>query len=288
MRTPLGRNPCIAVMGFVLALSLVGQANAAAVYQIDVTVVDNTHPASHTFMAVQGTTHDTTDGGSPNAINTINVGGAAWASFQTTVGLTLSGFNAVTNNPGTTQATISMGGTVQVTSSTDTDSYTITTTVSQIDFNSPLGLQGTLKNAESSTISNTTGSAGPPADSQSIQSWLDNTNTLFGIPGTAHTPLSTYALGASAATPVGLSGPTVSTVFSPASVAPFSLTERIVVNITGNGGGAGFGAQAKDVFGGTLTLTAAIPEPSSIVLMLASMPLAVVGILRRRRAVVAG
>ena len=279
MRKPLRRYACALGMGF--ALALVGHADASSVYQITVTVTDNTTSATHSFTAIQGTTNDVTDPGSPNAINTINIGGSNWATFETTTGLTLSGFNSVTNNPGTSQATISLGGTIQVTSQPNTDSYTITTQVSQINFTNPLGSSGLLKNSESSTISNTTGSAGPPADLQSIQSWYDKTNTLDGIPGTAHTPLGTYALPASLNTTLSLSGPTLSTMFSPDNIAPFSLTERIIVNITGNGGTAG--AQAKDVFGGTLVITDATPEPSSVVLLLTSIPLTLAAAAIRRR-----
>jgi hypothetical protein len=279
----------VAAWGFVLAMMLASQAKAAIVYEITVTVVDNTTSATHSFTAIQGTTHDTTDPGSPNAINTINVGGSAWATFQSTTHLTLSGFNSVTNNPGTSQATISLGGTVQVTGASDTHSYTVTTQVSQVGFTSPLGVSGTLSNSESSTISNTTGNIGGgsiPADSQTIQSWYDNTNTLNGVPGFAHTPLGSYALPSTPSTTMSLSGPTLSTTFFPASASPFSLTERIVVNITGNGGTGGVGAQSKDVFGGTLTLVTTVPEPSSVILMLASvpLPLVVMGIRRRLRA----
>jgi hypothetical protein len=284
MRRLLRRVPFIAALGVVLAPLVASQVRAASVYEITVTVVDNTTSATHSFTAIEGTTNDVTDPSSPNHLNTINIGGAAWATFQTNTGLSLSGFNSVTNNPGTTVATISMGGTVQVSSSTNSDSYTVTTQVSQVNFASPVGPTGTLTNSESSTISNTSGSAGPPADSQSIQSWYDASNTLNGVPGTAHTPFGSYLLPATPNTTMSLSGPSLSTTFSPVT-AQFSLTERVVVNITGNDGVPGFGAQSKDVFGGTLTLTALpIPEPSSIVMMLASMPLplVIVGMLRRR------
>lgn len=291
MRKPLGRSLLVAALGSVLALMLVGPAQAASTYEITVTVTDNTTSAVNVFHVFEGQAgRDVTDPTSPNAVNTINIGGTAWAAFQTTTGLTLSGFNSVTNNPGAIVATMSLGGTVQVTSTSNTDSYTVQVQVSQQGFTSPLGPIGNLSDSESSTISNTTGNPGGgkiPPDMQSIQSWYDNTDTLNGVPGTAHTPLGSYGLPQTLNTTKSLSGPTLSTVFSPATASPFSLTERIVVNITGNGGSP-YGAQAKDVFGGTLTLTA-VPEPSSVILMLSSvpLPLVVVGI-RRRRAAMAG
>jgi hypothetical protein len=63
---------------------------------------------------------------------------------------------------------------------------------------------------------------------------------------------------------------------------PFSLESESVLRLTATPGGMG----ATNGFTNTVSLTAAVPEPASIVMMLTGMPLplVVLGILRRRRA----
>jgi hypothetical protein len=287
MKRSLGRGALVLAWGFVLVMMPASQARAASTtYAITVTVVDNTTSTAYgPFTAFQGGPNDVTDPASPNALNTINIGGVAWAAFQNTTGLTISGGTSATNFPGTSAvATMSEGGTVQVTDPSNSDSYTVTFQVSQQNFSHPTGLDGKLSNSESSTISNTLGLS---SESQAIQSWYDSgnhLNLLPLVPAGISTPLGSYGFTSTQNTTQSLAGPTLSQTGFPVAPSLFSLTERIVVNINGNDGSP-FGAQAKDVFGGTLTLTA-VPEPSSVILMLATLPMALVarGIHRRRAA----
>jgi hypothetical protein len=266
----------------ILALSaLIGLAasEAKAGYIINISITDVTTSTTTAFSVAQGSAEDTTNPAQPNAINTITVGGA----FNTAgTGLSLTGLNSVTNNPGTSMATISIGGTASVVSgvSSSSDTYLVVITVSQTSFTSPTGAGASLSDSTSSSISATTGKAG---DMQKIQSWYQpaNTNTVGG-PATAGIG---YALPATS-TNMSFSSPTESTGVSVAPT-PYALIDQVTIQITGNDSNP----NAKDVFTGTTTLTAAIPEPASIVLMLTGMPLplAIVGLLfRRRRAAAAG
>jgi hypothetical protein len=212
----------------------------------------------------------------PNYPNVITVGGA----FDTgATGVDITGLTSVTNNPGTTTATMSLGGTLEVLpglKSSD-DQFTIKVTVSQTNFSSPTGPIGMLADSTSSTLTNTTGATG---DKQTIQSWYDGTNTPFGMGGTTVGP-NGYLLPKipSFAGPISLASTTFSTAVN---VAPtlYSLTNQVVITITGNSADP----NAKNVFGSALTLTA-VPEPASLVVCLTGMPvpLVLVGLLRRRR-----
>jgi hypothetical protein len=250
----------------------VGEAKAG--YIITMSITDDTTSTTTVFNVAKGSANDVTSPTITNAANIITVGGAFDSSAT---GLNLTGVNSNTNNPGTTNATISLGGTASVVSgvATSDDTYTVLITVSQTSFTSPTGAHGTLSDSTSSTISATTGAAG---DMQKIQSWYNplNTNAAVG----SSTPGVSYALPATASS-MSLGSPTESTSVSVAPT-PYALIERITIVITGNSSDP----NAKDVFGGTTTLTAsAIPEPASIVMMLTGMPLAIVGmVLRRRRA----
>jgi len=274
----------------VLALSaLIGlvASEAKAGYIIQISIEDVTTLTTTNFSVLKGGADDTTNILQVNAANTITVGGA----FNTSgTGLNLTGLNSVTNNPGTSDATISIGGTASVVAgvATSDDKFTIVITTSQTGFTSPTGAHGLLSDSDSSTISYTTGAAG---DKQTIQSWYNaaNANPVFpptGPVGGISTPGVSYALPATTST-TSLSSLTESTAVSVAPT-PYSLIDRVTINITGNSSNP----NGKDVFTGTTTLTAtAVPEPSSIIMMLTGMPLplALVGlIVRRRRAIAAG
>jgi len=250
----------------------VGEAKAG--YIITMSITDDTTSTTTVFNVAKGSANDVTSPTITNAANIITVGGAFNSSAT---GLNLTGVNSNTNNPGTTDATISIGGTASVVSgvSTSDDKFTVVITTSQTSFTSPTGAHGSLSDSTSSTISSTTGAAG---DMQKIQSWYNaaNTNAAAGV----STAGVSYGLPATTSS-LSLSSPTEATSVSVAPT-PYSLVDRITIVITGNSSDP----NAKDVFGGTTTLTAsAIPEPASIIMMLTGMPLAIVGmVLRRRRA----
>jgi len=273
MRRLLGHIVSFAAVGILLVSTMANEAKAG--YLISMSITDVTTSTTTTFSVAKGGPNDVTDPGTANAANIITVGG----TFNTSAtGLTLTGLNSVTNNPGTSSATMSISGTAAVVAgvSTSSDKFLVTITTSQTDFTSPTGPAGVLANSESSTITNTTGAAG---DMQSVKSWYNPANTNVATGPT--TALMSYALPLTGTTPMSLSSPTATAAVSVAPT-PYALVNQVMIQITGNGATP----NAKDVFGSATTLTAgAIPEPASIVLFLTGMPLplVVVGLLRRRR-----
>jgi len=270
MRRLLGHIASFAVVGILLATTVANEAKAA--YIISISITDITTSTTTAFSVAKGGPNDVTDPGTANAANIITVGG----TFNTSAtGLTLTGLNSVTNNPGTSIATMSISGTAAVVG-TSTDKFLVTITTSQTDFTSPTGPVGMLANSESSTITNTTGAAG---DMQSVKSWYNPANTIAAA-GPA-TPLGSYPLPVTGTTPLSLSSPTFTAGVSVAPT-PYALVNQVMIQITGGGSTP----NAKDVFGSATTLTAGgVPEPASIVMFLTGMPLplVVVGLLRRRR-----
>jgi len=273
MRRLLGHIVSFAAVAILLATTVANEAKAG--YLISISITDVTTSTTTAFSVAKGGPNDVTDPATANAANIITVGG----TFNTSAtGLTLTGLNSVTNNPGTSIATMSISGTASVVPgvSTSSDTFLVTITTSQTDFTSPTGPVGTLADSESSTITNTTGKAG---DLQSVKSWYNPANTNVAT-GTA-TPTGSYPLPLSGTTPMSLSSPTFTTAASVAPT-PYALVNQVMIQISGNGANP----NAKDVFGSATTLTAGpIPEPASIVIFLTGMPLplVVVGLLRRRR-----
>src|SRR5262249_6626643 len=155
----------------------------------------------------------------------------------------------------------------QVVSGVATSGHTFTVTIlaSQTFFTNPPGSAATLGDSESFTLTNTTGHAG---DSQSVQSFYDPANVLFGTgAGTTSTPGITLALPAAPAVPPTSSPVNSETTGVSPYLTPYSLTTQLVITITGNSGSP----NAKDVFGAATTL-ATVPEPASAVVFLTGMP----------------
>src|SRR5438876_9115006 len=109
MRKLLGHLAACAALGVLLATTVTSEAKGGSV-TLMVTITDDTTAATSTFTIVKGGAFD---GSNPADPNTIITNG----TFQTTSsgdGVMLSGITASTNNPGSTSATLSLGGTAQV------------------------------------------------------------------------------------------------------------------------------------------------------------------------------
>jgi len=190
--------------------------------------------------------------------------------------------NIATNASG---AVLNSAGSVTV-EPTSGGTTSMSIVVFQTDWNTPTGTTGTLFNSGKTTFTNT--AAG---DTNSYNSWYDPTNTGTSGPP-SFTPLGLPAglvtntsSGPNPNSPPGVPANDTSAGISP-FITPFALTNITNISLT-NTGLAG----ETDAYGVQTKVTAAaIPEPSSVVLMLTSMPLplVVLGIMRRyRRAAVA-
>jgi hypothetical protein len=272
MRKLPGHVALCATLG-VLLVTTVGIEARGGPIEMEITIENVTTSTTTVFNLFKGGAFDGSNPADPNSLISNGVFDVATSAK----GLDLSGLTATSNNPGTTSAVLSIGGTASVVPgvATSSDKFLVTIDTSQTFFTNPPGRKATLAESHSYTVSNTVGGT----DSQKFTSWYDPTDTYFGK--TSPVGPSTLALPASGGIPVSNSSPTLMAGLSPYST-PYSLTNEIVIAITGNDGNP----NTRDVFTGQTTLTATtIPEPASLVLMVTSMPLplVVLGLIRRRR-----
>jgi len=181
------------------------------------------------------------------------------------------GLNAYTNNPGTpnpTGAVLTVGGALQRTGS-GIAAVTITTT--DTDYMVPRGSSLAMHSTTSATFTDV-----PTSSSSSFQSWFNPSNPPppppgMGVPSPPLTLASTGLTINSAAanapvTPVG-------------ATSPYGLTNEVVLL----GTGIGAGALPDVVFAGSTQILSAVPEPDSLSLLVAGLPLAIWGWIKRRR-----
>jgi hypothetical protein len=279
MRKLLGHLALCAAWG-VLLVTTVGHEARGGPITMEITIEDvstatTVLPAT---VILKAGAFDASNIADPNSLIT----NGTLDTLTTAVGLQLQGITALSINPGSlTSATLSVGGTAQVVPgvATSDDTFKVTILVSQTFFTNPPGTAATLGDSQSYTLTNTTGNA---KDKQDVKSFYDPTNTLLNTgAGTTSTP------GISLALPAALSVPPVSSPVNSETagitpyLTPYSLTTQLVITITGN---SSF-PNAKDVFGASTSLAAAVPEPASAVVFLTGMPvpLVVLELLRRRR-----
>jgi hypothetical protein len=205
-------------------------------------------------------------------IGSINVDTAP----DTGINLLLANYNfrslqANSNSPGdATSATLNQNGNVQLNAG---GSGSITILASDNQYNSPTGPFGTLNSSGSATFNHATN--GNPSD---FQSWFNPSNSV----GTKEvpSPILTF-LAHSPPDPNSHSGDAAPTSVGTV-VAQYGLTNQTTITLTG--GAPGVPANpASDQFTGATTLTA-VPEPTSMALMLAALPVWIFGVMRRRRA----
>jgi hypothetical protein len=150
---------------------------------------------------------------------------------------------ANSNSPGTPNpggvASLSQTGTVQLLNTAGSDSVTIQATDN--DYQNPTGI-GTLSSSASNTYTHATN-----GDSQSFQSWFNQSNAL----GATDTPSPSVTLTAMSPpdpnSHAGDSAPTPAPV-----LAPFGLTNSMIIALSRGAAGA----LAQEQFTGSTTITA--------------------------------
>jgi hypothetical protein len=207
MRTVLGHLALCAAVSVVL-VTTVGSEARGGLIDMTVTIDDVTTGSVLNVTIDKGNMFDGSNPADPNTITT----NAAFDAFTANnTGLEFTNLSATSNNPGSsTNGMITLGGTAQIVPGglAIEDTFKVTIDASQTSFTLPSGTSASLSNSTGATIFNTTGAS---ADQQSIQSFYDPTNALYGKSGPA-TPVASFALPASTAAGTSLSGPPVSTV----------------------------------------------------------------------------
>jgi len=178
------------------------------------------------------------------------------------------GLGSNSNSPGTeANGFLSQSGTAQLLTG---GTGSITVLASDIDFSHPSVAPGSMQSSASNTFTNATA-----GNTDTFGSWFNGSNTLAA----KETPSPIVNLVSTATNPNSGSGDA-----APTPVAlniPYGLTNEKVVTLTGGAPGA----LAQDQYTGSTTITGSIiPEPSSMALMLAALPVWIFGVMRRRKA----
>lgn len=183
-----------------------------------------------------------------------------------------SQLGATSNSPGnTTSADLMQTGQVSLNAAVPgagggTGSITILASDNQ--YSQPVG-NGSLSSSGSATFTHATN-----GDSNAFQSWFNPSNSL----GTKEVPSPVLNfVSSSPPDPNSHSGDAPATLLGNV-VAQYGLTNQTTITLSGGG-------PPSDQFTGSTTLTAnAIPEPTSMALMLAALPVWIFGVMRRRKA----
>jgi hypothetical protein len=186
--------------------------------------------------------------------------------------LTFSALGAQSNNPGVASgANLTQTGTASLSQGSGPLTFTVDTF--QSDFTTPAGPVGGLQSSASHTFTNT--AAG---DSQTFQSWFDQTNTNSK---TTPSPLIAFVSPSLNGNPPNQDSGGFTTPLTPLGpVTPgYSLVNETVVTLTASPGAA---SSPVDQFQGSTVVTA-VPEPTSFVAMFTALPLMVFWRRRRRR-----
>jgi len=196
----------------------------------------------------------------------------------------LTSGSGTSNNPGTlggSNLALSSNEQIATTFGATGGTHTIRIELSQTGWTSPTGTPLTLSSSAGGSFDYLTGTN--PLATQSVaatyQGFLDNTNTLFGLPGAGSTPIQNAN---ASRTTVGTSP----LVFSPGTSVnttvpggtPFSITDVLTFTFTLS---AGSGQTTANVSASTV---ASVPAPAGLVLALSGLPVLGIGTwLRRRR-----
>jgi len=180
----------------------------------------------------------------------------------------VNALGANSNSPGTSAVgSLSQNGTAQLLTG---GTGSITILVSDVDYSLPNIPPGTMHSSASSTYTNATA-----GNTNTFQSWFNGSNTLAA----KETPSPIVTLTSSAANPNSQAGDAAPTPVT--LVTPYGLTNQTVITLTGGSPGA----LAQDQFTGSTTIvSSAVPEPASMALMLAALPVWIFGVMRRRKA----
>lgn len=267
MRKLLGHLAFCAGLGVLISAMGAPVARAATIYEITVTITDVTTSTVTSFKIDKGDPNDTNL--SPNSIT---ADGAFLTASSAASGITFTSLSATTAS-GTAATSLQAAATFDFNTGV-TDHYLVTILTTHDTFTLPPAAGTTLLvQSTGGTYSFTTA-----GNTQTSQSWYSPTNTANSTapPGTPSTVIPIPATGGSNAS---ASSGTVGTMISP-YVIPYALTNRMIVDITGQGF-----ANNSVVSANSSTTLASVPEPASVVVLLTGMPLplVVVGLLRRRR-----
>jgi hypothetical protein len=144
---------------------------------------------------------------------------------------------------------------------------------SDINYNLPNIPPGTMVGSASSTFTNATA-----GNTDTFQSWFNGNNAL----GAKTPPGPRVVLTSTALNPNSQSADTAPTPIT--LVNPYGLTNEKVITLTGGTPGGAPSALAQDGYSASTTITGAVPEPTSMALMLAALPVWIFGVMRRRKA----
>jgi hypothetical protein len=134
----------------------------------------------------------------------------------------------------------------------------VTVLVSDVDYSLPSGLPRSMTGSAGSTFTNATA-----GNTDKFTSWFNGSNTLAA----KETPSPLVTLTSSATNPNSQHGDAAPTAV--VSTNPYGLTDQSVITLTGGS----LGALAQDAYtSSTLVTTSTVPEPTSIALMLAPLP----------------
>src|SRR4051794_10481801 len=174
---------------------------------------------------------------------------------------------ATSNAPGTsTQAALTQDAALRPIPGVGTGSISIT--ASDVDYNLPSGPSGFLQSSASDTYTNAL------TGSHAFTSWFNPSNTL----NATDVPSSTVTL--LAVNPPNPNSHSGDAPVTPVTLtAPYGLTNTAVITLTG--GTTDLPWQIRIV--GSMIVSAAIPEPASLALMLTAVPVTLFGALRRRK-----
>jgi hypothetical protein len=193
-------------------------------------------------------------------------------------GYTFSSLSGASNNTGTSAlGFISDSGNLSFTPGGSGGVLTIS--VAEAGFTAPVGGGGATLTS-TSTANYSAAQAGTDSTTPSYDNYTGMfTDSTSPTPVTATTPLIVLPANGGQADNHTLAN----SVPIPPYIVPYTLTSTTTIDLTSP---AGATSPANDVFTGkTSVVSAAVPEPASIVMMLTGMPLplVVMGLLRRRR-----
>jgi len=269
MRKLLGHLAPSAILAVLLVATGTPVARAASIYEITVTIDDLTTSTVTSFVIDKGDPNDT----NPSA-GSITADGAFLTASSAASGITFSSLSADSSSTSSAtqlnaHATFSLNPGVSdhylVTIMTTHDTYTLP----------PAASAALLSQSESGTYTFTTA-----GHTQKSDTYYSPTNTANST-ADGHTGVNTILIPATGMNNASMATGTLSTVISP-YVTPYALTNLLIVDIAGTGSADNSVVQANSA--STLT-SAAVPEPTTIVMVSMGMPLSLVFVhlLRRHR-----
>jgi len=178
---------------------------------------------------------------------------------------TINALTAVTNNPGTNSsigAFLTVTG--DVTRSTSGGAPALTILVTDTDYTLPTGPK-TMGSSASGTFTNV-----PLSDTQTFQSWFNPNNTPFAKQ-TGSALLTLMSTDPVVPNSHGADAP----VIPVGTASLYGLTNQTVITLSALGAEVGFSGSTKIL---------AIPEPTSLAIMLPALPVVIMGWLRHRKA----